>query len=159
MEKENFWAKLKKEDKLKMVEPSDEIKESYIKKSESNALAAKILFDNNMLEEAVTIIYYSMYNILTALFFKAGIKSENHNASILILSIIFGKDNRLISHAKKERIDKQYYVDFNISMEQVMETIKEAEEFNSELLDYIEKIPNNEVQLIRKKFSDFLKKY
>ena len=89
MPKESFWTKMKKEEKLKLVEPSEEVKESYIKKSESNTSAAKLLLENGMLEEAVSIAYYSMYNLLLSLLFKAGIKSENHNASIILLKKLF----------------------------------------------------------------------
>lgn len=159
MIKENFWTKLKNEEKLKMVEPSEEIKESYIKKSESNASAAKLLLDNNLLEEAVSIAYYSMYNLLLALLFKAGIKSENHNASIILLNKIFNKNNELISEAKKERIDKQYYVDFKLTGEEVIDAIKIAEEFNAEMSDYLSKITNDELKEARMKFKQLLEKH
>ena len=100
--------------KLALVEPSEEIKQSYIQKSESNIVSAKILLNNNKLEEAVALAYYSMYHFITALFFKAGIKSENHTASISLLKEIFGIDNEYLIFAKKERLDKQYYVNFKI---------------------------------------------
>lgn len=62
MKKMNFLAKLKKEGKLKVVELSEEVKESYLEKSESNLISAKLLLDNDRLEEAVYLAYYSMYN-------------------------------------------------------------------------------------------------
>lgn len=157
--KESFWTKMKKDEKIILVEPSEEINESYIKKSESNTLAAKLLLENGMLEESVSIAYYSMYNLLLALLFKTGIKSENHNASIILLNKIFNKDNKLISEAKKERIDKQYHVDFKITKEQVLDTIKSAEEFNAYITDYISKITNDEIKEARKKFQQLLDKY
>jgi len=152
MPKESFWTKMKKEEKLKLVEPSEEVKESYIKKSESNTSAAKLLLENGMLEEAVSIAYYSMYNLLLSLLFKAGIKSENHNASIILLKKLFNKDNTLISGAKKERIDKQYFVDFKITRQEVIDTIRTSEEFNAEMIDYISRITNDEIKEARKKF-------
>ena len=56
--------------------------------------------------------YYARYNLLLALLFKAGIKCENHSGSILLLKLLFEKSElyKIISDAKKERIDKQYYV-------------------------------------------------
>ena len=89
MKKINFLIKLKKERKLELIEPSEEIKESYIKKSESNLMSAKILSENNKLEESVGLAYYSMYNQLLALLSKIGIKSENHSASIILLKELF----------------------------------------------------------------------
>jgi len=80
-----------------------------------------------------------MYHILTALFYKVGIKCENHSASIIILKELFGIDNSLISLAKTERIDKQYYVDFEITKEEVREMIDSAKEFNANIYDFIEK--------------------
>ncbi len=53
MKRINFLNKLEKEGKLGLIEPSEEIKQSYIKKSESNVISAKILLENNKLEEAV----------------------------------------------------------------------------------------------------------
>jgi len=88
--------RLKKEGKLALAEPSENIKQSYIRKSESNIISAKILSENDRLEEAVALLYYSMYHMLTALMFKTGIKSENHSASILLLKEIFNIENFFI---------------------------------------------------------------
>ena len=85
MKTSNFLNKLKKEKKLELIEPSREVRESYLKKSESNLVSAKILLKSNMLEESVSLAYYSMYHILIALLFYVGIKSENHTASIVLL--------------------------------------------------------------------------
>ena len=137
MKRADFLTKLKKEGKLNLVEPSEEIKQSYLEKSESNLVSAKILLENNRLEESVTLAYYSMYHSLVALLFKSGIKSENHTASIILLKEIFEIDNSEISFAKKERVDKQYYVDFEITKKQVEDSIKKAEIFNSQMFDFI----------------------
>lgn len=157
MKEINFLIKLKKEGKLELVEPSEEIKEAYIKKSESNFASARILFNSNKLEESVGLAYYSMYNLLLALLFKVGIKSQNHSASIILLKELFSFDNKEISEAKTERIDKQYYVDFIITKEDVKETIRKAEIVNSELIDLISKISNQNIAIYRNKFSELLK--
>lgn len=151
MKKTGFLGRLKLEGKLNLVEPSEEIKQSYIKKSESNIISAKILLENSRLEEAVALSYYSMYHMLTALLFKTGVKSENHAASIILLKGIFGIENSDIAHSKKERVDKQYYVDFRITKEEVINSIKKAEEFNSRILDFISRLTNKDVIGYRKK--------
>src|SRR3989344_7537289 len=145
MKKIRFLTKLRKEKKLELVEPSEEIKESYVLKSESNLISSKILFKNNQLEEAIALTYYSMYHMLTALLFKIGIKCENHGASILLLKELFDIDNFDISSAKKERIDKQYYVNFHVIKQEVVNGIKNAEVFNSKLFDFISRINNKDV--------------
>ena len=154
MKKTNFLTKLKKEGKLELVSPSDEIKRAYMNKSESNITSAKILLKNNKFEESVSLAYYSMYHLLTALLFQAGIKSENHTASIIILGEIFDIDNKEIYGAKKERIDKQYYVGFSVTKEEVEETIMKAELFNKKISDFISKMNNEDVKRCRSKFSN-----
>ena len=156
MKKINFLAKLAKEKKLELVEPSELIKESYIEKSESNLISAKILLDNNRLEEAVALTYYSMYHALTALLFKVGVKCENHSASILLLNKLFSLDNKDISFAKSERVDKQYYTDFKITKEEVSSTLKIAETFNSNLIDFISKINKSDIAEYRQKYIDLI---
>jgi len=146
--------KLKKEGKIGLVESSEEIKNSYLEKSESNLVSAKILLENNKLEESVALVYYSMYNSLIALLFKIGIKSENHAVSITLLKEIFGLSNSDIAFAKKERIDKQDYVDFEVTKEQVEEAIRKAEIFNSKIIDFISKLTNDSIKLYRKKFEE-----
>jgi len=46
MKKTNFLSKLKKEGKLELVDSSEEIKQSYIIKSESNITSSKIGFSS-----------------------------------------------------------------------------------------------------------------
>lgn len=156
MKELNFLNKLKKEEKLKLVEPSEYIAKSYTNKSESNLFSAKILLENYKLEESIALTYYSMYNLLTALFFKVGIKCENHTASIILMKRIFKLDNSDIESAKKERIDKQYYTDFKIASEDVLKAIENAENFNSNLLNFISRLNNDAIEEYRKKFKELL---
>lgn len=153
MKKEAFLNKLYREGKLEVVEPSEEVAKAYIIKSESNLISAKILLSNNRLEESVGLAYYSMYHLLTALLFKAGIKSENHTASIILLSDLFDRENEEISRAKKERVDKQYYVGFSITKDDVEDTIKIAERFNNSLFDFISKLNLRNIQEYRLKLN------
>jgi len=151
--KKSFLKRLKKEGKLEVVESSEELKQSYILKSESNLISARILLASERLEESVSLAYYSMYHMLTALLFRTGIKSENHSASIFLLKEVFDIGNKDILNAKTERIDKQYYVDFVITKKDVEETIRKAEEFNAKILDFISKLNNETVKSYRQKFS------
>lgn len=147
-----------KEGKLKLVEPSEAIKESYIKKSESNLASAKILLEHDKLEEAISMAYYSMYSILTALLFKTGIKCENHSASILLLKKVFEIENYSINDAKRERIDKQYYAGFSIAKQDVNDTIQAAENFNNKMLDFISRLGSQKIKAYRKRFENIMSK-
>ena len=157
MKRMNFLAKLKKEGKLKIVESSEEVKESYLEKSESNLISAKLLLDNDRLEEAVYLAYYSMYNSLLALLFRIGIKSENHAASIILLRKLFNIDNSDISFAKSERVDKQYYVDFHITRDEVEDLIEKVEDFNKEILDFLSKLTNEKIKVYQEKFKKLIR--
>ncbi len=146
MKKISFLCKLYKEEKIKEVDPSLEIKQAYLIKSAKSLSSAKTLSETGNLEDAVALTYYSMYHCLTALLFRIGIKCENHAGAILLLKEVFGIDNTQISFAKKERVDKQYYVDFQITKQEVTTAIKIAEEFNARIQDFIEKISENSIK-------------
>jgi len=157
MKKSDFFNRLQEEGKLQLVPPSEEIMSSYLKKSDSHLVSAKLLLKNDRLEESVSLAYYSMYYMLLSLFFRVGIKCENHSAAIILLKELFKIDNSLISYAKKERIDKQYYVDFKITKEEVEELIEAAEIFNSIILDFIEKLNSEKIAEFRIKMETLLK--
>ena len=153
----NFLKKLNKKNKLDIVDSNKKVCESYLEKSESNMISAKILLDANRLEEATSLIYYSSYHLLLALLFRAGIKSENHSASIYLLTEIFDIDNDFLLFAKKERVDKQYYVSFDLVEKDVKNLIEKAEKFNSYIFDFISKLNNAKIKIYRNKFIELIK--
>jgi uncharacterized protein (UPF0332 family) len=152
MKKPSFLVKLYKKGVIKVVAPSDEIRDSYFSKSESYLDSAKILIKENKLEETVSLLYYSMYYSLLGLLFEIGIKSENHTASIELLSSVFGIDTGEIVFARKERINKQYYIDFKISKDDVDKLVKTAEDFSSKIQDYSSKLTRSKIDELRKTF-------
>lgn len=157
MKKAGFLRRLHKEKKLKIVEPSEEIKQAYIKKSSDSIKSSEILLQNSLLENSVPAAYYPMYNMVMTLFFKAGIKCENHSGSILLLKELFMFDNSKIEFAKKERVDKQYYVDFKISTKEVESLISMAKEFNSNLYDFIDKLTDKEIDAFKERLRRMLR--
>lgn len=152
----NFLKKIEKEGKLSLVEGSENVKTAYLKKAESNLVSAKILLKEERLEESVTLAYYSMYNSLRVLLFKVGIKCDNHSASIILMKELFDLNNSKIEFAKKERVDKQYYADFSIAVEDVKELLGVCEEFNAEMFDFIEKISASRIKDIKLKLGEVL---
>jgi len=152
-----FLNKLKKEKKLELVEPSDDICNSYSEKSANCSKSAKLLLQNNLYENSIGQSYYAMYNILLALLFKVGIKCENHGGSILLLKLLFDKDKlyKLISDAKKERIDRQYYVTTEkdeITEEIANELLNNADDFLLKIKVVIKNLNNDSVEKLREKF-------
>ena len=159
MKKIIFLIKLKNEGKLEIIEPSDEVTESYLQKAESHFEAAKILLASNKLEECVSMSYYGMYHSLLALLFKCGIKSENHAASILLLKDLFKESNiaEIISFGKKERIDKQYYTDFKLTKLECEDMIEKSENFIIECKRLIKNLNEEKISNLRDELKAALK--
>jgi uncharacterized protein (UPF0332 family) len=159
MRKLDFLNKLKKEGKLRLVDSSEDICDSYLEKADNSFKAAKILLKNDLYENSVSMSYYAMYNSLTALFFRVGIKSENHSASIILLEELFHRTDlyKTISFAKKERIDKQYYVDFTLKKQSAKDLLGKAEDFLIQIKLIIKNIKNEEMDKVRTEFSHLLK--
>ncbi|MBT7474389.1 HEPN domain-containing protein [Candidatus Woesearchaeota archaeon] len=153
----NFLNKLKKENKLELVEYSNEIRDSYLDKSDSCYKSAKILLENNLLENSIGLSYYSMYDALLSLLFGVGIKCENHSGSILMLKLLFEENElfEIISNAKKERVDKQYYVmdeQDGMTREIAEELIINAENFILKVKVILKKIDSDYIKKIKKRF-------
>lgn len=157
MKKQDFLSKLKEEGKLELVEPSEEICSAYLEKASNCLKSAKLLLENELLENSVSMSYYAMYNSVTALLFKSGIKCENHTGAILILNKAFGRTDlfRVISSAKKERIDKQYYVDskqnLSLTAQSAKDLAAEAEKFMIQVRLLIANLTNENINNSRER--------
>lgn len=142
------------EGKLKLAEPSENVCESYLQKAANSLKSSRVLLQNKLYEDSVSMSYYAMYNSLLALLSRVGIKSENHSASILMFKKIFGRGDlyEMIAFAKKERIDKQYYVDFVLTKESAEDLAGKAEHFTTELRLIIKSLRNEDIRAARSKF-------
>lgn len=148
-----FIKKLVKKEKIKLTEPSDEISKSYLNKSENSLVSSKTLLKIRHYDDATALTYYSMYYSVLALFYKCGIKSENHLGTIVLLKEIFEINNEELKKAKEERVNKQYYVDFNATKNDVKEGILIAEKFNALIKEKLDKLKNVEIVKYRGKFN------
>jgi uncharacterized protein (UPF0332 family) len=151
-----FLKRLHNEGVLQLVTPSEERRLAYQKKSESHIVSARLLLDNDLFEQSVSMAYYSMYYSVMALFFATGIKCENHTAAIILLKEIFALDNADIEHAKTERIDKQYYVTSAPVREEVVALIRTAESFNAELRDVADRLTGQKIAQYRTKLGTLI---
>lgn len=162
MKEINFLKKLKREGKIELVKPSEEMKLSYLIKSENCLKSSKILFQNQLYENSISESYYCMYNSLLALLFKLGIKSENHSASIILFRKLFNNPDlvKIISWAKEERIDKQYYVEtkqiIKVTKESCNEMILKGENFLIKMKVFISELKNEETNSIKENFNKLL---
>ncbi len=151
MKKTDFLSRLIDEKKIQIIEPSENLKNAYLKRSEESLASSKILAGTGNLNDSIALTYYSMYHSVLALFYRIGLKCENHTASIILLKGIFGIDTRELEKAKRERIDNQYYVDFHVTKEELEKMIKVAESFNSEIIGFIDSLNENEITRFRNK--------
>ena len=162
MKKPDFLSKLKKEGKLDLIEPTENRSNSYIIKSSNCIKAAKLLQQASLYENSVSEAYYAMYNITLSLFFKAGVKSENHTATIILLKKAFNLPelSNILRKAKTERVDNQYYVIANAKAANEQETkemILDAEEYCLLIKDKINKLSQDNIENARKKFVSLTK--
>ena len=160
MKKSNFLTKLRKKDSLKLVEPSEEISKSYLIKSDKCIRVAKLAYEAEIYENAVSEAYYSIYNTIMSLFFKCGIKCENHSGSVILIKDLFNLDKfyLIFSEFKKDRIDNQYYIPIldtePVDKEKCNERIATAQRFNAELRAYTGKLTLQEINNIRNKLEE-----
>jgi uncharacterized protein (UPF0332 family) len=78
----NFLAKLKKEGSLVLVEPSEEISESLLIKSNKCLRVAQLAYDAGIYENAVSEAYYAIYNTVMSLFFERITTAQKFNAEL-----------------------------------------------------------------------------
>ena len=159
----NFLNKLGKEGKLGIVESSEQMSLSYEKKGVECREVANLAFNNGYFESAITQSYYSMYNNVLSLFFKCGIKCENHSAAAILLKEFFNqKDLSLIfSKAKEERIDKQYYITPSQNNPATNESAKEmisiSMGFNPQITAFKNNLKLEEIKKIRDKIREIIR--
>src|SRR3990167_10999036 len=143
---------------FELVESSEEMKSSYLIKAENCLKSAKILFQSQLYENSTSEAYYCMYNSLLLLLFKIGIKSENHSASIILFDKLFDNKEmvKIISWAKEERIDKQYYVEtqqiVKVTEESCNDMILKTEDFLVKMKLLISELSNEKVNSARDNF-------
>ena len=158
MKELNFLKKLKRKGVIELVESSEEMKSSYLIKADNCLKSAKILFQSQLYENSTSEAYYCMYNSLLSLLFKIGIKSENHSASIILFDKLSENKGlvKIISWAKEERIDKQYYVEtqqiVKVTKESCNEMILKTEDFLVKMKLLISELSNEKINSIRDNF-------
>ncbi|MBS3095181.1 hypothetical protein J4231_00710 [Candidatus Woesearchaeota archaeon] len=117
-------------------------------------------YEAEIYENAVSEAYYSIYNTVMSLFFKYGIKCENHSGAVILMKALFKLERiyLIFSEFKKDRIDNQYYIPMlgtePINKDKCNKRIKIARRFNMELKAYAGRLTNHEINNLRKKFDE-----
>jgi len=148
--------------KISIKQESIEICDSYLLNSKNCIQSAIVLSNNKLHKNSIIMSYYSMYNALQALLFRIGIKCENHTASIILLKFLFSEKELviIIKNAKKQRIEKQYYVDTKENQESIKKTaielIKEDKYFFNTIKLIIKTLNKNKTDNIKDKLNKLL---
>jgi uncharacterized protein (UPF0332 family) len=148
---------------VELVEPSDNLSQAYIKKSNDSLDMAQLSIKNNKKDWAVTTLYYCQYFVLYSLLQKIGIKSENHTCSILLcenfINIIENKFIKQIKKFKSERIEKQYYVSkTDIDSIDIDDMNRQTKKFQKYFIEKIVTLTSKDLLKIRNKIKIFKSK-
>ncbi len=154
----DFLRQLNRQGALQLVEPSGSLKDAYQSKSEGFLSSARLLLDNDRLEESVSLAYYSMYYSVLALLFRTGIKCENHTAAAMLLKLVFEKDPADLVKAKAERIETQYYIDAELTREDVKHMVLMVETFDAQMYDMTERMTTGDIEKYRSVLKELLLK-
>jgi uncharacterized protein (UPF0332 family) len=156
MKTNRLYTTLVKQKKIQLIQPNNNISKAYQEKSSKSLKSARVTADIESYEDSVALSYYSMYYSTLSLFYKIGVKCENHTAVIMLLHQIFQIDNAPLKEAKKERIDKQYYTDNTIAKKDVREAIGKAEEFIAHITDFTQRLNQKKREMYQKKAKEIL---
>ncbi len=145
----SFIARLLQEGRIRLLQPNLDQSRGYLEKSYTSLLSAKALHRIRHFDDATTLTYYSMYNAALAILFKCGIKSENHVGTVMLLRELFGIRVKSIEDARKERIEKQYYIDRGATELECMEGLRAAESFNELVRIRAERLTEEDIRMAR----------
>ena len=144
------------ENRIKLKDVNENISNTYFKNSEDELIASKIMIKQKLFFQSITHSYYSMYLVLQSLLYKIGIKSEDHNSSIIILKLLFNINNSNIKKVKEERIQVQYYLKSDIDKNLAMEYMQIAENFRIEINNFMNSLNKDGIKNYFNKINSIL---
>lgn len=116
--------------------------QQLLEKARESLQAAEILVENNLANIAVTRAYYTMFYVAEAYLLGEELAFSSHSAVISAFGRIFAKEKRLpveyhryLINAQEKRIEADYNLTPNITLEQAKVITREAKE----MLNYAKK--------------------
>jgi hypothetical protein len=117
---------------------------TQMRKSEEKLNAAKTLFREGFVDDAISRAYYSMFHAASAVLFAEGITVESHSALKTMFGLHFVKTGKIdkkygrwLNKLKDERENGDYDIFTSFEREDAKEDINEAEEFLSEMKRFL----------------------
>jgi uncharacterized protein (UPF0332 family) len=107
--------------------------------------AASLLFENNLLNDAVSRLYYFLLYNIRALLLTKGLEPRSHEGALRLLGLHFikegifeAKDSHVFSRLMKYREEADYNPSYMFTGEDFVEFKKEAEELSGKIKAYLE---------------------
>jgi len=154
------WC-FKQKDGIKLIEPNENLSNSYIKMSEE-AIGTMNRERKYNLAFSISACYYSMYYSLYSVLMKIGIKCEIHSCTLKLMEKVLGENYskeelKTISKAFDLRNIAQYYVDRIINEKEVDFIISQAPLFVNTSKEILYKLNENDIERLRNKFQELIK--
>ncbi|MEW5692735.1 MAG: HEPN domain-containing protein [Candidatus Hydrogenedentota bacterium] len=122
----------------------ERIIETQLNKAKEKLEAAKVLFKEGFLDDAISRAYYSVFHAVSAALLSEGITVESHDG----LKTMFGlhlikqgkidkKFGRFLSQLKDERENGDYDIYVGFEKEDAKEAIREAKELLEEIKKFL----------------------
>ncbi len=125
--------------KLNVKEEVERAKEAY--------KSANILFENDLIKDAISRLYYYALHMVRALLFTKGFEPKSHEGASRLLSLYFIKEGifepeiaHIFSRLMKYREEADYNPFYVFSKEDFLSYKEEAEKLAEEIEKYLTKI-------------------
>ncbi|MBN1377592.1 HEPN domain-containing protein [Candidatus Woesearchaeota archaeon] len=141
---------------LKKTKPSKRIAFSYLDEAEKTLSRIKELIEENDLVWASVRIYYCAYYSLYSFLQRIGIKSENHECSIMLVKkLLKEKFIDRIDSFKDNRVDSQYYLKTG-NKDKLLSLYKKVKEFYLNFKEIVTNIKEEDIDNYLNKIKDYL---
>lgn len=148
------WC-LSNKDGIRLIEPNENLADSYIKMAESalETMNREKEFDSLF---TISACYYSMYYSLYSILMKIGVKSEIHSCTLefmkfALLNFYSKEDIKIISNAFDARDIAQYHADKVVEKKTKEFIISQAPFFLNKSKEILAKLNESDISKIRNK--------
>jgi uncharacterized protein (UPF0332 family) len=122
----------------------EEIKKE-IERSKKSLEAARKLFADKLLEDAISRAYYSVLHAAKAVLLAENVKVDSHEAVKRLFGLYLVKQNKIdkkYSRILREEQDERFLADYDVAFSpeeaQVEKRIKDAESFLKEMIRFLQ---------------------
>ncbi len=153
-----IWC-CKQRDGIRIVEPSQNIAEAYLKKAEDALESMRI---NKIRDWKIATAYYTMYFSLYAILMRLGIKCGIHACTIefvenFLHEFFIKQEMDFLREALKARVDAQYYINRQVKDMTYEGMLKKAPEIFVKCKSVILQLTEQKIETIRDKVENILR--